>query len=185
MCVIYVYARITYMYESESEVAQSCLTLCDPMDCSLPDSSVHGILQGRILEWVAISFSRGSSRSRDWTWVSRIAGRRFNLWATRNLRICINVYYVCAYVYYILYVCGGYRYIKHPLVNWPGDWISGLCCQEQRQSVDRGESPSVRGKDGLIQWSTVATTKRGRRGHRWNLSQLPVPSRPPIFWSLA
>ena len=42
-----------------SSVAQSCLTLCDPMDCSLPDSSVHGIFQARILEWVAISFSSG------------------------------------------------------------------------------------------------------------------------------
>ena len=41
-------------------VAQSCLTLCDPMDYSLPSSSVHGILQARILEWIAISFSRGS-----------------------------------------------------------------------------------------------------------------------------
>ena len=49
--------------ESESEVAQSCPTLCDPVDCSPPSSSVHGILQARILEWVAISFSRGSSRS--------------------------------------------------------------------------------------------------------------------------
>ena len=46
--------------ESESEVAQSCLTLCDPMDYSLPGSSVHGIFQARVLEWVAISFSRGS-----------------------------------------------------------------------------------------------------------------------------
>ena len=48
-------------------VAKSRLTLCDPMDCSLPGSSVHGILQGRILEWVAISFSKGSSWPRDWT----------------------------------------------------------------------------------------------------------------------
>ena len=48
-----------------SEVAQSCPTLRDPMDCSPPGSSVHGIFQARILEWVAISFSRGSSRSRD------------------------------------------------------------------------------------------------------------------------
>ena len=67
--------------ESESEVAQSCLTLCNSMDCSLPCSSVHGILQARVLEWVAISFSR-SSQSRDQPWVSRIPGRRFNLWAT-------------------------------------------------------------------------------------------------------
>ena len=48
-------------------VAQSCPTLCDPMDCSPPGSSVHGILQARILEWVAISFSRGSSQPRDKT----------------------------------------------------------------------------------------------------------------------
>ena len=70
--------------ESESEVAQSCQTLCDPMDCSLPGSSVNGILQARVLEWIAISFSRGSSWPRDRTHVSHIAGRCFNLWATRK-----------------------------------------------------------------------------------------------------
>ena len=47
----------TYKKESESEVAQSCPTLCDPVDCSPPGSSVHGILQARILDWVAISYS--------------------------------------------------------------------------------------------------------------------------------
>ena len=47
--------------ESESEVTQSCLTLCDPIDCSLPGSSVHGIFQAIVLEWIAISFSKGSS----------------------------------------------------------------------------------------------------------------------------
>ena len=67
-----------------SEVAQSCPTLCDPVDCSLPGSSVHGILQARILEWVAISFSRGSSQPRDQTQVSHIAGRYSTLWATRE-----------------------------------------------------------------------------------------------------
>ena len=67
-----------------SEVAQSCPTLCNPMDCSLPGFSIHGILQARILEWVTISFSRGSSWPRDQTQVSRIAGRRFNLWATKE-----------------------------------------------------------------------------------------------------
>ena len=67
-----------------SEFAQSCLTLCDPMGCSLPGSSVHGIFQAIVLEWIAISFSRGSSQPRDWTRVSRIPGRRFNLWATRE-----------------------------------------------------------------------------------------------------
>ena len=65
--------------DGDGEVAQSCPTLCDSVDCSLPGSSVHGILQARILEWVAISFSRGSSQPRDRTQVSRIGGRRFNL----------------------------------------------------------------------------------------------------------
>ena len=65
--------------ESESEVAQSCPTLCDPMDCSLPGSSVHGIFQARVLEWIAISFSRGSSQPKDRTQVSRIVDRRFTV----------------------------------------------------------------------------------------------------------
>ena len=70
--------------ESESEVSQSCLTLCNHMDCSLRCSSVHGIFQARVLEWVAISFSRGSFGPRDWTQVSHIASRHFTLWATRE-----------------------------------------------------------------------------------------------------
>ena len=61
----------------ESEVSQLCPTPSDPMDWSLPGSSIHRILQARVLEWVAISFSRGSSRPRDRTWVSCTAGRRF------------------------------------------------------------------------------------------------------------
>ena len=71
-----------YTYILEREVAQSCPTLCDSMGCSLPGSSDYGIFQARILEWVAISFCRGSSRPRDWTQVSSTAGRRFILWAT-------------------------------------------------------------------------------------------------------
>ena len=70
-----------------SEVTQLYLTLCDPMDCSPPGSSVHGILKARILERVAISFSRGSSQPRDQTQVFRIAGRHFNLWATREAQL--------------------------------------------------------------------------------------------------
>ena len=53
-----------------TKLLQSCLTLCDPMDCIPPGSSVHGILQARILEWVTISFSRGPSQPRDSIWVS-------------------------------------------------------------------------------------------------------------------
>ena len=65
-------------------VALSCPTLCDCMDCSPPGSSVHGILQARILEGVAVSFSRGSSQPRDQTQFSHIAGGFLTVWATRE-----------------------------------------------------------------------------------------------------
>ena len=64
-------------------VTQSCPTLCNPRDCNLSGSLVHGILQARILEWVAIRFSKGSSRPRDQAWVSCTAGRFFTVWATQ------------------------------------------------------------------------------------------------------
>ena len=69
--------------ESKLLVTWSCLTLCDPMDYSSPAPSVHGILQTRILEWVAIPFSR-SSQLRDCTGVFCIAGKFFTFWATRE-----------------------------------------------------------------------------------------------------
>ena len=72
---------------------QSCPTLCIPMDYT-----VHGILQAKILEWVAFSFSRGSSQSRDWTQVSHIAGGFFTSWATREV-------HVWSYVSIIITLC--------------------------------------------------------------------------------
>ena len=72
------------MYVCVCLVPQSCLTLQCHGLCSLPGSTVHGILQARILEWVAIPFSRGYSWLRDRTWVSCIAGRFFTAWATKE-----------------------------------------------------------------------------------------------------
>ena len=72
------------------QLAQSCLTLCDPADYSPPGSSVHGIFQARMLGWVAISFSRGSSRPRDRTrifYISSIAGRFFTTNVTWEARL--------------------------------------------------------------------------------------------------
>ena len=66
-------------------VNRSCLTLCDPVDCSPPGSSVHGILQAGILEWVAISFSRGSSRPRNRNCVSCTTGRFFSAEPKTNI----------------------------------------------------------------------------------------------------
>ena len=80
------YLRHWWCWElKERKVAQSCLTLCDPMDCSLPNSCVHGIFQAIVLEWIAISFSMVSSQPRDQTRVSCIVDRRFTVWATREV----------------------------------------------------------------------------------------------------
>ena len=78
----------------------SCVRHCDPMDCSPPGSPVHGILQARILEWVALPFSRGSSLPRTWKQISCIRGRFFAFWDTKealceymcpgNLDICCS-----------------------------------------------------------------------------------------------
>ena len=65
-------------------VIQSCLTLCDPMDCNPPGSSVPGILQARKLDWAAIPFSKESFQPRDWTRVPCIASGLFTVWATRD-----------------------------------------------------------------------------------------------------
>ena len=90
-----------------SELAQSCPTLCDPMDCSLPGSSIHGIFQARVLEWVAISFSRGSSWPRDQTQVYRIAGRCLTVWAARE---------VFSFVYMCVCVCEYYSAIRKEIL---------------------------------------------------------------------
>ena len=68
----------------ETVVSQSCLTLCNPTGCSLPGSSIPGIFQAIVLEWIDISFSRGSSQPRSQTRVSHIVDRRFTIWATRE-----------------------------------------------------------------------------------------------------
>ena len=75
------YINVQSLYSGKVKVAQLCPALCDPMD-----SIVHGILQARILEWVAFLFSRGYSQPRDRTEVSCIAGGFFTSWATREAR---------------------------------------------------------------------------------------------------
>ena len=90
ICKYYIKA-MKIVAESESEVGQSCPTLCDPMDYSLPGSSAHGIFQARVLEWVAIFFCRGSSRPRDWTWVSRFVGRRFYHLSHQGSHVLLNL----------------------------------------------------------------------------------------------
>ena len=77
-------SRVSFEECMFAKSLQSYLTLCDPMDCSPPGSSVQGILPARTLERVDITFSRGSFWPREWTLVSHIAGRFFTVWATRK-----------------------------------------------------------------------------------------------------
>ena len=81
-------------------VTQSCPALCNPMDCSLPGSSVHGILQARILESVATPFSRGSSWTWDWTQVFSTAGRFFTISATLKLETSILIKFIKPFLYW-------------------------------------------------------------------------------------
>ena len=92
--------------------AQSCPTVCDPVDCGPPGSSVHGILQARTLERVATPFSRGSSPPRDRTWVAHIAGRFFSVWATREA--CFSILSPVPTVTAVLwiFVCQGLSWIR-------------------------------------------------------------------------
>ena len=80
---------------SESEVAQLCPTLCDPMDCTSQAPLVRELFQAIVLEWVAISFYRGSSQPRDRTRVSCIVGRRFTAWATSAVqKVLLIIYFI-------------------------------------------------------------------------------------------
>ena len=102
-------------------VSHLCPALCSSMDCSLLDSSVHGILQSRILEWIAIPFSRGFSLPWDWTWVSLMnmglphelgSPRFFTVWATREyLYKGPNIVTVASWL--------AYRFLKRQ-VSWSG-----------------------------------------------------------------
>ena len=100
------------------KVTQLCPTLCHPKDYR-----VHGILQARILEWVAFPFSRGSSWPRSWTWVSCIADIFFTKWAIREAYIGFNFTY-CASSFYFFHIILSVAELYHLLsFGW---WISPL-----------------------------------------------------------
>ena len=93
-----------YVKVKEIEVAQSCPTLCDPMDCSLLGSSVYGIFQARILEWVAMPFSRGSSWPRGQTCVSYSSCTAGRFFTTELLGKPLIVLNIIIWKYYYLYM---------------------------------------------------------------------------------
>ena len=108
---------------SEVKVTQSCPTLCDPMDCT-----VHGILQARILEWVAFPFSRGSFQTMDWTQVSHIAGGFFTSWAVTEVPTMYLEATMLAQKAILLSqkVLLGSTVIEHAVAPWTARWIRGV-----------------------------------------------------------
>ena len=113
-------------------VVQSCPTVCDPVDWSPPGSSVHEIFQARILEWVAISFSRGPSQPRNWTGVSWIAGGLFTNWAIKKAphnKLCITTN------------CGKFFKRWEYQTTWPASW--------------EGQEATVRTGHGITDWFQI------------------------------
>ena len=105
--------QCVYVLKVKVLVAQSCLTLCNSMDYSWIGSSVHGILQARILQWVAISFSGGYSRLRDGTRVFCIEGRFFFFFLFCHLSHQGSPLYMY-YLFFIHSCCRAFRLLSYP-----------------------------------------------------------------------
>ena len=122
-------------------VAQACPTLCNPMDCSPPGSSVHGILQAWIQEWVAISLSRGSSQPRNQSWVSCFAGGCFTAWATREVHVRLprrfNIWICQAWDSFAFSVTNFWVKFGHFCYSEYLDWATELNWTELKEAPTR------------------------------------------------
>ena len=127
-------------------VSQSCPTLCDPMDCSPPGSTVHGISQARVLDWAVVSFSRGSSWPRDQARVSRNVDRRFTIWASREvlylfpiLHILTNTLSIFIFFFFFFLVLPVYFYQPislHPRAHMLSHVIPWTSARQTPLSMD-------------------------------------------------
>ena len=155
------------------KVTHSCPTLCDPMDYSLRGSPVHGILQARILKWVAILFSRGSSQPRGQTQIFWIAGEFFTVWVTREDR------------HGSLYVERGHQYKNKVSFIFANIWFSLLQCipltgstlLETRTLLNGRDQQTL--KDGrlLISWLvTVICNPRCTKKLPTDFKNMPISS---------
>ena len=140
----------TYMSKS---VNCSVMSLYDPRDCSPPGSSVRGIFQARILKWVAIPFSRGSSWSRDWTLVSCTTRRFFTIWATREAFTWVCVC-VCVYIHTYLSFLGNSG-VKNLPDNAGGIWVQSLVWEVPLEEEMVTHS-------GILAWKIPQTEEPGR-----------------------
>ena len=137
-------------------VAQSCLTLCNPIDCSCQAPLSMGILQATILEWVAMPFSRVSFQPSDWTQVFYITGRFFTIWT-----ICVYIHVFLFYKtvsilpYMCIYICLSilqdmFQFKKSPIIYWA---LTGLCAPNG--SVVKNPSANAGGAGVIpgLRWS--------------------------------
>ena len=117
------------------------------MDCSLLGSSVHGIFQARVLEWIAISFSRGFSQPRNWTQVSSIAGRRLTVWATREALSPLR---------------GGYKYLEAMFKPWKWKWSRSVVSDHMDYSLS---GSSVHGifQARVLEWIAISFSRGSSR----------------------
>ena len=153
-------------------VTQSHLTICDPVNCRPPDSSVHGILQATILEWVAIPFSRGSSRPRDWTQASHIVGRFFIICATREA----------------VSKDDGHIFVWPATLPWQNFW--GRLCEKQWVSCSYSGSGPVAhvkwGWNSYCLWSPgnacLLREKHGTSGKKWHRLEVSTWRMAPFSW---
>ena len=105
------------IFKVEVLAAQLCSTFCNPVDCNLPSFSIHGILQARILDWVAISFSRGSSWPRNQTWISSIADRFFTDWDMREAFTWLKISLIFSHL--LCSLKPGWRALLHCILVLP------------------------------------------------------------------
>ena len=156
-------------------VAHSCSTLCDPMNCSPSGSSVHGILQARILQWVAIPFSKGSSWSRDQSWVSFIAGRFFARDLFIHVMMKLKLIYMipslgtllaCYFFFNFLF------YIGVELINQRRQW-------QATPVLLPGESHGQRSLVGCSPWGYKSDTTEQLRFH-FSLSRIGEGNGSPL-----
>ena len=143
--------------KSESEVAQSCLTLSDPMDCSPPGSSIHGIFQSRVLEWVTISFSRGPSWLSYGTRISHISHRRFTIWATTEAKWIVSL--GCPKEGNCKKKKKRQQYIRERKVNVEVDNRCNNITKSKRHSSKKFETKTIRISKG-IRWKLLTERKQ-------------------------
>ena len=173
--------QIALRHCSKEVMCSVTSVMCNPMDYSPPGSSVCGIIQARVLEWVAISFSRRSSRPRDWTWVSCIAGRFFTLWATTCQFVADKPFHILQKLAGGL-CCGVNCSLLE--VQKPQNWATGVDVRGGSSCVTNSSWLELCQSDRFWTWHFRQKAFCPGSSESLNSPKLPVPSQPRGLWGL-